>query len=105
VAVRAVPLRPPVAVDLLKNALGIRDEDSDAEVTSQVDQAVSGWAQSARGVAPYLKYILSVDPGDDAVAAMDPRECRVGVFEALRTFLLQQSSQVATFGSRGLRCR
>jgi predicted ATPase len=33
----------------------------------------------------------SVDLGDDAVATMDPRERRVGVFEALRTFLIQQS--------------
>jgi class 3 adenylate cyclase/tetratricopeptide (TPR) repeat protein len=80
-------------VNLLKNAFGIRDEDSDAAVISRVDQAVSGWEQSARGAAPYLKYVLSVDPGDDAVALMDPRERRVGVFEALRTFLLQLSAR------------
>ena len=80
-------------VDLLKNAFGIRDEDSDAEVVAGVDEAVSRWQEPARGAAPYLKYVLSVDPGDDAVAAMDPRERRVGVFEALRTFLVQLSAR------------
>jgi class 3 adenylate cyclase/tetratricopeptide (TPR) repeat protein len=78
-------------VDFLKNAFGIQEEVSDAEIIRRVDNAVTGWEESARGAAPYLKYILSVDLGDDAVATMDPRERRVGVFEALRTFLVQES--------------
>src|SRR6185312_6656755 len=36
-------------VDLLKNAFGIRDEDSDAEVVAGVDEAVSRWQEQARG--------------------------------------------------------
>ncbi|MDQ3900639.1 MAG: AAA family ATPase, partial [Actinomycetota bacterium] len=80
-------------VDLVKNAFGIRDDDSDAEVVAGVDEAVSRWQEPARGAAPYLKYVLSVDPGDDAVATMDPRERRAGVFEALRTFLVQLSAR------------
>jgi class 3 adenylate cyclase/tetratricopeptide (TPR) repeat protein len=86
-----IPYLP--VVDLLKNALGIRDEDGDAEVAGRVDNLVLEWEKSARGAAPYLKHILSVDPGDNAVAAMDPRERRVGVFQALRNFVLQQSSR------------
>jgi class 3 adenylate cyclase/tetratricopeptide (TPR) repeat protein len=84
-----IPYLP--VIDLLKNAFGIQEEDGDGEITRRVDSAVSGWEESARDAAPYLKYILSVDPGDDAVATMDPRERRVGAFEALHTLLIQES--------------
>ncbi|HEX6404898.1 MAG TPA: adenylate/guanylate cyclase domain-containing protein [Pseudonocardiaceae bacterium] len=84
-----IPYLP--VVDLLKNAFGIQEEDNDAEITRRVDDAVAGWEESARGAAPYLKYLLSVDIGDHAVATMDPPERRVGVFQALRAFLIQES--------------
>jgi class 3 adenylate cyclase/tetratricopeptide (TPR) repeat protein len=85
-----IPYLP--VVDLLKKTLGVQEEDDDAEIARRVDALVAGWEDSARGAAPYLKHILSVDPGDVVVATMDPRERRVGVFEALGTLLLQQSS-------------
>jgi tetratricopeptide (TPR) repeat protein len=85
-----VPYLP--VVDLLKNTVGVQDEDGDAKVVRRVDDVVAAWETSARGAAPYLKLLLSVDPGDDAVATMDPQERRVEVLQALRTFLLQESA-------------
>jgi class 3 adenylate cyclase/tetratricopeptide (TPR) repeat protein len=79
-------------VDLLKNASGIREDDDDAEVVGRVDDLVSEWQDSARTAAPYLKYLLSVDPGDEAVLTMDPRERRVGILQAMQALLLQESS-------------
>jgi class 3 adenylate cyclase/tetratricopeptide (TPR) repeat protein len=79
-------------VDLLKSTAGIQDDDSDAEVAKRVDELVAAWEGSAQGAAPYLKVILSADPGDDVVATMDPQERRVEVLQALRTFVLQQSA-------------
>jgi class 3 adenylate cyclase len=84
-----IPYLP--VVDLLKNTAGVQEEDSDPEVARRVDALVSGWEEPARGAAPYLKHVLSVDPGDSMVATMDPRERRVEVLSALRTFLLQES--------------
>jgi tetratricopeptide (TPR) repeat protein len=79
-------------VDLLKTTAGIQDDDSDAEVEKRVDELVAAWDGSARGAAPYLKMILSADPGDSAVATMDPQERRVEVLQAIRTFVLQESA-------------
>jgi tetratricopeptide (TPR) repeat protein len=79
-------------VDLLKSTAGIQDDDSDAEVAKRVDELVAAWEGSAQGAAPYLKVILSADPGDSVVATMDPQERRVEVLHAIRTFVLQESA-------------
>src|SRR4026207_559818 len=38
---------------------------------------------------PYIRYLLSVDPGDPAISAMDPLVRRRQVFDALRTLTLR----------------
>jgi class 3 adenylate cyclase/tetratricopeptide (TPR) repeat protein len=86
-----IPYLP--VIDLLKKGFGVQEGDGEADVIRRVDEVVSGWEGPARGAAPYVKHVLSVDPGDADVAAMDPRERRVGVLEALRTLLVQESSR------------
>ena len=80
-------------IELVKATFGIDETDDEARIVERVDEAVSWWDESAGKAAPYLKYLLSVDPGDAAVALMDPQERRVGVFDALRTLLLQESAR------------
>lgn len=87
---RNIPYLP--FIDLLKHAFGVEEEDTDAEVGDRVDRAVGGWEEPAHRCAPYLKHILAVDPGDEVVVRMDPRERRVGVLEALRALMVQESS-------------
>ena len=41
---------------------------------------------------PYIRYLLSVDPGDPAISAMDPLVRRRQVFDALRAFTLRGAS-------------
>ncbi|MGH8972501.1 MAG: ATP-binding protein [Acidimicrobiia bacterium] len=78
-------------VDLLKGAFGVEEGDDDAQIIRRVDEVVSHWEEPARLRASYLKYLLSVDPGDEAVTAMDPQERRVEIFEAVCTLILQES--------------
>jgi class 3 adenylate cyclase/tetratricopeptide (TPR) repeat protein len=82
-------------VDLLKGAFGIDEGDDDARIISRVDEVVSGWEEQAQKRAPYLKFLLSVDPGDAAVVTMDPQERRIEIFEALGALLVQESSRRA----------
>ncbi|MEX2394992.1 MAG: hypothetical protein WD826_10995, partial [Actinomycetota bacterium] len=41
--------------------------------------------------APYLKFLLQVDPGDARVEAMDPVERRAGILDALRALVIERS--------------
>jgi class 3 adenylate cyclase/tetratricopeptide (TPR) repeat protein len=78
-------------VDLLKGAFGIEEGDDDAGIIRRVDEVVAGWEEHAQKRAPYLKYLLSVDPGDESVTTMDPQERRIEIFEALGALLLEES--------------
>jgi class 3 adenylate cyclase/tetratricopeptide (TPR) repeat protein len=79
-------------VDVLKRAFGIEEGDDDARVIARVDETAAGWDERAQKRVPYLKCVLSVDPGDEAVATMDPQERRIEVFEALGALLVEESS-------------
>jgi tetratricopeptide (TPR) repeat protein len=79
-------------VDIARRAFGVEETDDDAAIIRRVDEGTAGWVPSSQPVAPFLKYLLSVDPGDPAIAAMDPRARRAGVFDALRALLLETAS-------------
>ena len=46
-----------------------------------------------RAAAPYLRYLLSLGAADAAIAALDPRERRGGIFEALRRMILRAAER------------
>jgi tetratricopeptide (TPR) repeat protein len=78
-------------IELLKRNFQIEDTDPEAEIIAKVDRGLAFLAGDAPAVAPYLKYLLSVNPGDPAVAAMEPAQRRPRIFEALRQITLQGS--------------
>ena len=80
-------------VELLKATFGVAEDDDDGAIIRKVDDAVAGWAEPSQQRVPYLKFVLSVDPGDGAVLSMDPLERRVEIFEALGTLLAEESRQ------------
>ncbi len=84
-----VPFLP--IIDLIKSSFGIEERDHEADIVQRVKEATARWEESTRTTVPYLKYLLSVDPGDQAVVTMDPMERRAGTLDALRAFLLEQS--------------
>jgi class 3 adenylate cyclase/tetratricopeptide (TPR) repeat protein len=77
-------------IEIVKDAFGIEEGDDDGRIIQRVDEGTAGWEDATRGLPAYLKYLLSVDPGDPAVTAMEPRERRAGIFGALRALLLQE---------------
>ncbi|MBI1885977.1 MAG: AAA family ATPase [Chloroflexi bacterium] len=77
--------------DLIKNNFGVEEGDSEERIIERIDDGTATWDEAPRATTPYLKYLLSVDPGDAAVVAMDPRERRAGVQDGLRALLRQES--------------
>ncbi len=79
--------------DLIKRNFLVEEGDNDEKIVAKVDQGTSGWDEATRQTVPYLKYLLNVDPGDEAVATMDPMERRAGILDALRALLTQESRE------------
>ncbi len=68
---RAMAFHP--VVDMLKRVFRIDDGDPEAVVIDKVRRAVHRLGDDLRDVLPFLHYVLNVDPGDPAIATMDPR--------------------------------
>jgi transcriptional regulator with AAA-type ATPase domain/tetratricopeptide (TPR) repeat protein len=83
---RSLPFHP--LIDLLKRACGVDDGDTEQAIGEKVEHAVARLGGELRPPAAFLRAMLSIDPGDAAVAAMDPSLRRAGMFEAVRQFLL-----------------
>jgi transcriptional regulator with AAA-type ATPase domain/tetratricopeptide (TPR) repeat protein len=84
---RSLPFHP--LIDLLKRACGIDDGDSEQVIGEKIDRAAASFAGELRpSPAAFLRAMLSIDPGDPTIAAMDPSLRRAGMFEAVRQFLL-----------------
>ncbi len=86
---KTIPYTPIVGV--LKAGFAIADGDSEEQIVAKVTEATAGWDAAARDLAPYLRFLLAVDPGDAHVAQMDPMERRVGILEAIRASVEQAS--------------
>ena len=86
---KQIPYLP--IVDVIKRNFGVEEGDNDQRIIGRVDEGTAAWEEPARGTAPYLKYLLNVDPGDAAVGVMDPAERRAGILDGLRALLLQES--------------
>ncbi|OGL03454.1 MAG: hypothetical protein A3I03_06005 [Candidatus Rokubacteria bacterium RIFCSPLOWO2_02_FULL_68_19] len=86
---QSIPFLP--IIELLKRNPQIEDADTEAEIIAKVDRGLAFLGGDAPAVAPYLKYLLSVNPGDPAVAAMEPAQRRARIFEALRQITLRGS--------------
>ncbi|MBI3031118.1 MAG: AAA family ATPase [Candidatus Rokubacteria bacterium] len=85
----SIPFLP--IIEMLKRNFRIVDGASEAEIVAKVDRGLTFLGGDAPTVGPYLKYLLSVNPGDPAVAAMDPAQRRPRIFEALRQIALRGS--------------
>src|SRR6185369_7051455 len=82
---RAIPLHP--VVDLLKRMFGIDEGDLAPAIVAKVEAGIARFEDDLRPALPYLRYALSVDPGEARAAALSPAELRSEVFDALRRLL------------------
>jgi len=82
---QSIPFLP--VVDQLRRNFGIEEFDGEPEIIAKVEHAMRR-AGGLEAHIPYVRYLLSVDPGDPAVTAMDAPGRRRKVFEALRVMAL-----------------
>jgi class 3 adenylate cyclase/tetratricopeptide (TPR) repeat protein/ribosomal protein L40E len=71
-------------IDLLKRNFRIEDGDIEETIIKKIEGNVLRLGEDLRRILPYLRYLLSVDPGDPAVLNMDPQLRRGEIFDALR---------------------
>ena len=79
------PFHP--VIDLLKHAFAIQATDSDDIIGERIDRATSPLGASFQPAVRFLRSLLSVDPRDPAIATLDPKLRRAGIFEAIAQFL------------------
>src|SRR3989475_8520204 len=88
---RAMTFHP--LVDLLRRQFGVEEGDAEAAIAAKIERGVAEVGESLGPVAPYLRALLSVDPGDAAVWAMSPAQRRGETFDALRRLLVRAAER------------
>jgi predicted ATPase len=87
-------------IDLLRRNFRIEESDTEETIVAKVERGVLRLGKDLRPCIPYLRYFLSVDPGDATVLAMDPQQRRGELFDALRRLTLRAAEvrpQVTVF--------
>ena len=83
---QSTPMLP--LVDQLHENFGIREGDGEPELIAKVEQGMRAMGGLEADI-PYVRYLLSADPGDPAVAVMDASARRKRLFDALRALMLR----------------
>jgi hypothetical protein len=83
---QTIPLLP--VIDQIRELCDIEEIDGADDIVAKIDVAVERLGD-LHAHAPYLRYLLCVDPGDAAVADMDAALRRARTFEALRALALR----------------
>jgi class 3 adenylate cyclase/tetratricopeptide (TPR) repeat protein len=79
---RSIPFHP--LIDLLKRNFRIEEADTEETIIKKIEASVLRLGEDLRPILPYLRYLLSVDPGELAVLSMDPKLRRGEIFDARR---------------------
>jgi class 3 adenylate cyclase/tetratricopeptide (TPR) repeat protein len=82
---RSIAFHP--VVDMLKRNFRVEETDTEQAIIQKVEHAVLRLGADLDPILPYVKYVLSVDPGEPAVPAMDAKLRRAEIFDALRCLL------------------
>jgi class 3 adenylate cyclase/tetratricopeptide (TPR) repeat protein len=80
-------------VDLMRRQFAIGETDSETVIAERIERGVTDIAGDGSTAAPYLKALLSIDPGDAVVKAMSPPERRGETFEALRSLFVRAAER------------
>src|SRR5262249_39126879 len=84
---QSIALHP--VIDMLKRTFRIEEHDTEETIAAKVERSVTLLGEDLRAVVPYLRYALSIDPGDAAVSTMDPQQRRAEILDALRRLLVR----------------
>lgn len=78
---QSIPFLP--VIDQLRDAVGIDEQDGEPEIIAKVEATLRELS-GMEAYSPYLRNLLSVDPGDPTLVLMDPAVRRKRTFDALR---------------------
>ena len=79
---RSIAFHP--LIDLLKRNFRVEEGDAEAAIVKKIERSVLLLGEDLRPILPYLRYLLSVEPGHPSLLSMDPQQRRREIFEALR---------------------
>ena len=88
---QAMTLHP--LVDLVRRQFGVDESDGDVAVAAKLERGVAGISADLASTVPYLRALLSLDPGDAEVATMSPAQRRGETFAALRRVLVRAAER------------
>ena len=86
---QSIPFLP--LTNMLRKNFGIEEFDGEPEIIAKVERGAQRMGELTAHV-PFLRYLLSVDPGDPAIAMMDAAARRRSVFAALRALAVRGAS-------------
>jgi predicted ATPase len=95
---RAIALHP--LIDMLRRNFRVEESDTETMIIQKIERGVLRLGEDLRPTLPYLRYLLSVDPGDPAVLTIDPQQRRGEIFDALQCLTVRASEfrpQVAVY--------
>jgi class 3 adenylate cyclase len=86
---RNLPFSP--LIDLLKRNFRIDEEDTEQIIIRKIDAGLSVLGEETKARAPFLKFLFSVDPGDDLIQSMDAHGRRRMIFDSIRLMTIRGS--------------
>jgi hypothetical protein len=75
-------------VDLLRRQFGVEETDGEPAIAAKIEAAVKEVGADVESSAPYLRALLSIDPGNADVRSMNPAQRRGETFEVMRRLLV-----------------
>jgi class 3 adenylate cyclase/tetratricopeptide (TPR) repeat protein len=80
-------------VDLVRRWFGVEEGDDEAAIGAKLEGGTVQIDPELRPVMPYLRALLSIEPGDAGVRAMSPAERHAETLEALRRLLVRAAER------------
>jgi transcriptional regulator with AAA-type ATPase domain/tetratricopeptide (TPR) repeat protein len=86
---RTMPFHP--VIDMIRRVCRIEEADSEAAIVDKLERAAGRLGDDVRETLVFLRYLMSIDPGDPAVRAMDPRQRHAAIVEATHRLVARGS--------------
>ena len=86
---QSIPFLP--LIDQLRENFGIEEFDGEPEIIAKVEHAMRRMGQLEAHI-PYVRYLLSVDPGEPAISSMDASARRKRILDAVRALSIRGAS-------------
>ena len=83
---QSIPFLP--LVDQLRENFGIEEFDGEPEIIAKIEHGMRRMGELTPHI-PYIRFLLSVDPGDPVVSAMEAAARRQKIFAAMRALTLR----------------